>query len=90
MRYMKNECLCLHCTATVEEAQWYFGLFCELDIIEDCSIAAAPTLRLGDLRLLNEDAGCLAAVASATVSSGQSELNLECSQSSNDPADSRN
>ena len=84
MRYMKNECLCMHCTATVDEAQWSFGLFCEFDTIEDCSIVAAPTLRLGDLRLFDEDAGQLAAVASATISGGQPELNLECSQSSDD------
>lgn len=66
--YMKNKCLCPHCTASVEEAEWYFGLFCELDITEDCLIVAAPTLHPGTLCLDEEDAGCFVAVASAATS----------------------
>ena len=57
---MRRECMCLHCTASVEEAEWYFGLFCEyvVEESEECRpIAAAPTLHLfGDLGRINESA----------------------------------
>lgn len=54
MRTTRNECLCLHCTAPVDEAQWYFGLFCECEVPEgDRPIVAAPTLHLDDLPLHN-------------------------------------
>ena len=77
MQQMQNQCFCPHCTAPAEEAQWYFGLFCEFDIAERRPIAAAPTLQLGDLRR-DEDVEHLAAVASAAASSSeQSELDLE-------------
>ncbi len=44
---MQRVCVCPHCTADVEEAVWYFGLFCEYDVEEFRPIAAAPTLHLG-------------------------------------------
>ena len=66
MQHMQHECFCPHCTAPVEEANWYFGLFCELDVVENRPIAAAPTLHLGDLHH-DEDAEHLAAAASAVA-----------------------
>lgn len=82
MQHMRNQCFCPHCTATVEESAWYFGLFCELDIVdsaEDRPIAAAPTLHPGDLHR-NEDVRDLAAVAAATAPGAeQPELDLEYS-----------
>lgn len=47
----REECLCLHCMASIEEAELLFALFCEYEdeIEERCLIAAAPTLHLGEM-----------------------------------------
>ena len=64
MQNMQKECFCLHCMASIEEAEWYFGLFCEHDVEECRPIAAAPTLHL---------------FSTVGGASEQIELDLECS-----------